>query len=87
MAEVPDPRASHYWDDSERLMRDYQQVLGLSEEAWDVYLLYAPDAKWDGELPPKPVYWMHQLGSRPYPRVNGPWFDAGEMSARIRALR
>jgi hypothetical protein len=42
-------------------MRAFQTVLGLGSDAWDVYLLYGPGVRWDGDLPPRPDFWMHQL--------------------------
>ena len=59
---VPDARALHYWDGTGVTMRQWRQVLGVNEDAWDVYLLYDRSAKWTGDLPPKPRFWMHQLG-------------------------
>ena len=59
---VPDARALHYWDGSGATMKQWQQVVGLNEDAWDVYFLYDRSAKWTGDLPPKPRFWMHQLG-------------------------
>jgi hypothetical protein len=73
--ELPDERATHFWDASGVLMSGNRETLKLREEAWDIYLLYGPDAKWEGELPPAPRYWSHQLGSREEPRLNGPWLD------------
>jgi len=35
--------------------------LGAAYYAWDVWFLYGPDAKWEGDIPPKPLFWMHQL--------------------------
>jgi hypothetical protein len=29
--------------------------------AWDVYLVYAPGVRWEGDTPPTPTFWMHQL--------------------------
>ena len=58
---VPDPRALHYWDGAGYLVDAYVPVLGLNERAWDVYMIYGPDARWDGATPPKPAFWMHQL--------------------------
>jgi hypothetical protein len=58
---VPDPRVLHYWDENGLTLRAFQTVLGLPEDAWDVYLLYGPSDRWEGELPPKPDFWMHQL--------------------------
>ena len=45
-------------------------TLGLSQAAWDVYLIYPPGVTWppgvawNGDAPPKPAYWMHQLPER-----------------------
>jgi hypothetical protein len=30
-------------------------------DAWDVYLIYGANARWDGPSPPTPDFWMHQL--------------------------
>ncbi len=72
-AAVPDPRALHFWDAEGFALRAFRPALGLIGPAWDVYLLYGPDARWDGPEPPKPAFWMHQLGG---PFVNGPRLDA-----------
>jgi len=32
---------------------------------WDVWMAYLPDVIWEGELPPYPDFWMHQLGPLP----------------------
>ncbi len=61
MKKLPDKRVVHFWDGAQRLGKAYKPVLELDRTAWDVYLLYSPDAEWK-EHPPKPVYWMHQLG-------------------------
>jgi hypothetical protein len=83
---VPDARVTHYWDGGGVTMRQYRSALGLSEDAWDIYMVYGPRARWDGELPPKPDYWMHQLGSPKEPRVNGPYLDPAAFAARANAL-
>jgi hypothetical protein len=59
-------------------MNTYKDVLGgiPSEPAWDVFILYGPDARWDGERPPAPAYWMHQLGTAKRPRATGPYWNA-----------
>lgn len=86
---VPDARARHFWDGRGALMAAYTSVLGLGEDAWDIYMVYGPDARWPahaGALPPPPAYWMHQLGEREAPRVQGPYLDPGTFAARVRAL-
>lgn len=83
---VPDARAEHYWDETATVMRGFTKTLGFAEDAWDVYLIYGPTARWDGELPPKPDYWMHQLGSKKRPSVDGPYLDAGAFAARANGI-
>ena len=50
-----DNRATHYWDGQRRLGRAVGRMLGLGDRAiaWDVFLVYGPDAKWGD--PPKAV--------------------------------
>jgi hypothetical protein len=84
--EVPDSRASHYWDGEKVLVKGYREALKLPEDAWDIFLLYGPAAKWEGALPPQPDYWMHQIGTRARPRVDGPYLDPATFLARTRAM-
>jgi hypothetical protein len=85
--EVMDPRASHFWDAPGALMAGYRETLKLPEDAWDIYVLYGPDAKWEGKLPPAPAYWAHQLGDTEKPRLQGPWLDGAEFLAQLRGRR
>ena len=57
---VSDPRARHYWDATGALIRDFRKPLGLSQPAWDVYLIYPAKVQWTRSAP-KPAFWMHQL--------------------------
>jgi hypothetical protein len=43
-----DKRATHYWDGQRRLGRAVARALGLGGGvfAWDVFLVYGPDAGW-----------------------------------------
>ena len=82
--EVYDARARHYWDESSLLVSGYRQTLSLPEPAWDVFLLYGRDTRWTGDVPPAPDYWMHQLGSKKRPRVDGPYLDAATFLDRLR---
>ena len=84
--EVPDPRASHYWDGESLLTKGYRETLALNEAAWDIFLLYGPEARWEGDRPPAPAYWMHQLGSRRKPRVSGPYLDPDTFLDKTRAI-
>ena len=60
------------------------KVDGEEVYAWDVWLVYGPDAVWEGELPPKPEYFMHQLwalGGTDLPR-----FDSEVFAQRVHQL-
>ncbi|HXW06792.1 MAG TPA: hypothetical protein VD833_16270, partial [Vicinamibacterales bacterium] len=85
-AEVPDARATHYWDGGRVLVNGYRDTLGLPEDAWDIFLLYRPGVRWESAQPPVPDYWMHQLGSASRPRVDGPFLDAGRFLLETRQL-
>lgn len=51
----------HTWDPECLLGELYARTLKLRAPAWDVYLLYASGVTWDGNEPPQPTFWMHQL--------------------------
>ena len=85
--EVWDPRARHYWDRDGQLIAGYREVLGGFEEpVWDTYLLYGKDASWEGDRPPAPAYWMHQLGSAKRPRAKGLFWEPRLFLEKARAL-
>jgi hypothetical protein len=79
----------HYWNPSGSFGRELSNGLGLRVDgkdvyAWDVWLVYGPDTVWDGELPPKPEYLMHQLwdlGSTDFPR-----FDSKVFAQKVHQL-
>jgi hypothetical protein len=53
-------RVFYYWDGDKITAKSWQKKLGISELAWDTYLLYSPTELWEGELPSHDL-WMHQL--------------------------
>jgi hypothetical protein len=60
------PYVRHYWSPSGefgRLLSDSVDLKGTHGRvyAWDVWLLYGPDATWSGAGPPRPLLLMHQL--------------------------
>jgi hypothetical protein len=81
-----DARASHYWDEGGNLMAQYTTVLELPVDAWDVFMVYGPEARWEGSEPPKPDYWMHQLGSKEQPRVEGLFLDGKTFADKVSTL-
>lgn len=75
-----DPGVAHYWDKHSTLVRGYMKPLGLRQLAWDVYMIYRPGVRWDGDLPPTPEFWMHQL-----PGADAPRLDPAEFARRLKA--
>ena len=62
---LPDSRVRHFWTGTQDLGELFQPAIELTTEpAWDVYLVYPPGVKWDGQGPPRPAYFMHQLAGR-----------------------
>lgn len=53
-------RATHYWSQNRFAGRAYQPALGLENPAWDVFLVFAPGARWD-ESAPAVDFYMHKL--------------------------
>jgi len=69
---VPDKRARHYWDGDMVIGSQFQELkhpdgtdLSLGSPAWDVWMLFAPDARWEVPGAPEPAWWEHQLGGMP----------------------
>jgi len=61
---VDDPRASRYWDPDRRVGAAFQtHIAHMASPAWDVWMLFAPGVLWEGESPPEPTWWEHQLSA------------------------
>lgn len=58
---VRDERIAQGWDSSGDVSKLFGATLDLHETARDVYLIYKPGIMWEGQRPPQPTYWMHQL--------------------------
>lgn len=80
----------HYWNPSGEFGRLLSQAVGLRNGekqvyAWDVWLIYGPEAKWVGAAPPRPLLLMHQLsalrGSTEFPHL-----DSHVFAQRVHAL-
>ncbi|MCM2270199.1 MAG: hypothetical protein NDJ75_08855 [Thermoanaerobaculia bacterium] len=84
---MPDPRARHFWDGDRFAGRSFQSLphgedtIRGDDALWDVWLLFASDARWkQGEPPPAPVWWEHQLqGMPPERRLDAKRFAAKAM--------
>lgn len=73
----------HYWNASGAFGRELAKAVGLRQGdalvyAWDVWLIYGPEAVWDGVSPPQPRRLMHQLrafqGSSEFTRLDSEVF-------------
>ncbi|MEE8119549.1 MAG: hypothetical protein V3T39_08340 [Gammaproteobacteria bacterium] len=73
------PNVHHYWDEIGTTGIRYQELLDVRFYVWDWWSMYGPDARWDGELPPSPDYWEHQLG--PFPREL--YLDTKRFTAKV----
>ena len=80
----------HYWNQSGSFGRLLADSVDLKNSrgrvyAWDVWLLYGPDATWSGTGPPRPILLMQQLGelrdSSEFPHL-----DSKAFSQKVRAL-
>ncbi len=78
-----DPRVGHFWTPEHTLALALSGPVGMpaDEPAWDVFLLYPPEAAW-GDKPPKPAVVMHV--DRPLPEEQR--LDARELHARAAEL-
>jgi hypothetical protein len=53
--------------------------------AWDTWLIYRPDAVWNGTAAPEPAFLMHQLGGMPH-TAQFPHLDARVFAAKVHAM-
>lgn len=73
------PNVHHYWNPTGSLGWNLAKAVELKRGdelvyAWDVWLIYGPQTRWDGADPPKPLRLMHQLravrGSQVFPLLD-----------------
>ncbi|MGH8291775.1 MAG: hypothetical protein ACREV7_22870 [Steroidobacteraceae bacterium] len=79
-----------YWNPTGDFGRQMSHVLGYWNGkrwvyAWDTWLIYPPEAAWNGAAPPKPVFLMDQLGGLPHDQ-RFPHLDARVFAAKVRAM-
>jgi hypothetical protein len=83
------PYVRHYWSangEFGRLLSNSVDLKGSHGRvyAWDVWLLYGPDATWSGPGPPSPLLLMHQLsalhGSKEFPQLDSRLFAQEALS-------
>ena len=84
----------HYWDPKQDMGTLFAKAENMKKGdqlvyAWDVWLIYAPDAEWTGAEPPKSAFVMHQLEDlmkrADFPYLNAPLFRA-EVDKQLRMV-
>ena len=83
---LTDPRIRQYWDGDKSLAMAIKAQLAWDNSpfAWDIYLLYGPEAVWGG-TPPEPFDWVHQT----YEERSGPHaqrFRGGHVQQALEAM-
>jgi len=60
-SKIQDPRATHYWIPDDTLTRLFTGAVGMDGgRAWDVFMLFDPEATWSPIGPPTPTSFMYQ---------------------------
>lgn len=84
----------HYWDPWQEMGTLFANAEAMKNGegpiyAWDVWLVYGPDAQWTGTTPPKADFRMHQLpdlmGRKDFPFLNASAFR-DDVEKRLKAL-
>jgi hypothetical protein len=80
----------HYWNPSGAFGNLLSQAVGLKSSdrqvyAWDVWLIYGPEARWQGTNPPRPRLLMQQLGAL-RASTEFPHLDSQVFAQQARAL-
>ena len=91
---VHNGHVTQYWDPNQELGMLFAKALGMKNGdkeiyAWDVWLVYGPNADWTSDLPPKADFLMHQLpdlmGREGFPFLRTPVF-AAEVEKQLKSL-
>jgi hypothetical protein len=77
----PKPALIYYWDGEKLTGKEWQKALGTKRIAWDIYLIYGAQSKWDKMLP-APDFWMHQLGGE----TTAPTLDEAAFEAKLKEI-
>jgi len=80
-----DDRKRESWDEANVLGKNVSRSLGLTRDAWDVYLVYPAGVTWNGKTIPEPEFWMHQLG-KSYGVTRKNQLDKDRLAQRVESL-
>ena len=84
-AAIPDPRASHFWSDTDGVAEIFQRLLGFTDEeelGWDTFTVYGAGTEWPEGPPPAPDFYMHRKKPLPEERE----FNAVTLAAEVARL-
>ncbi|MGH7623781.1 MAG: hypothetical protein ACREOJ_00495 [Gemmatimonadaceae bacterium] len=84
---ISDRRVRNFWDPGLVVGTAFSRAAGRTEPAWDVYLLFGPDATWPATAAPTPAWWEHQLSGLPPERRLDPTRFAAKAAALERTIR
>jgi hypothetical protein len=84
---IPDHRVRHFWDPALHVGSAFAPVIGTGAPAWDVWMLFGPDATWPASGVPTPAWWEDQLGGLPPDRHLTPKRFAAKAAALERELK
>lgn len=84
---VHNEHVTHYWDPNQEIGTLFSKAENMKKGeqlvyAWDVWLVYAPNAEWTGAEPPKGAFVMHQLEDL-MKRPEFPFLNAREFRAAV----
>ncbi|HEY2396546.1 MAG TPA: hypothetical protein VGH81_11290 [Rudaea sp.] len=91
---VHNRHVTQYWDPNQELGTLFGNALGMKNGgkeiyAWDVWLVYGPNARWTDTVPPKADFLMHQLpdlmGREGFPFLRATVF-AAEVEKQLKSL-
>ncbi len=81
---VTDERATQYWDEYGTVIDPFTDMLTLTGPCAGVFLIYGPDAVWEGDTPPVPDY-LEDAHAREYNRPH-PQFNGRRFADSVRAV-
>jgi hypothetical protein len=86
---LQNPNVHNYWNPTGAFGRLLSNAVGLRHGnhqvyAWDVWLIYGPEARWIGAGPPRPLLLMHQLSE--LRGTQFPHLDSSVFARQVRTL-
>lgn len=81
---VTDRRATQYWDNLGVVARAYDEMFTLAGPCAGIFMLYGPEAWWEGAEPPEPAY-LEDAHAREFDRPHSQ-LDAERLADTVRAV-